>query len=112
MSKESVKAEKDNKASSKSLQDWAAGIGSVDTSANDAEWTIVGNSPVSRTFSSRAEFMDIVIDPFNNRMSTPLVPEVHALYAEGDTVDRVLRCPGHGSRRQAIFQLLHPVPHA
>ena len=57
-----------------------------DLLADDAEWTIVGNSPVSRTFTSRAEFMDIVIDPFNNRMSTPLVPEVHALYAEGDTV--------------------------
>ena len=27
-----------------------------------------------------------MIRPFNARMSTPLVPEVHALYADGDTV--------------------------
>ena len=88
MSKESEKAETDNKALiEKAFNDWEAGTGGVfDLLAEDAEWTIVGNSPVSRTFTSRAEFMDIVINPFNSRMSTPLVPEVHALYAEGDTV--------------------------
>ena len=88
MSKEAEKAETDNKALiEKAFNDWEAGTGGVfDLLADDAEWTIVGNSPVSRTFTSRAEFMDVVINPFNSRMSTPLVREVHALCAEGDTV--------------------------
>ena len=37
---------------------WARGAGSpYEDLAQDAKWTIVGNSPVSRTFSSREEFM-------------------------------------------------------
>ncbi len=42
----------------------------------DAEWTIVGNSPVSRTYTSRQEFLDVVINPFNARLSGRLVPAV------------------------------------
>jgi uncharacterized protein len=69
------------------FDDWAAGTGGPFTLlAPDATWTIVGNSPVSRTFSSRQEFLDAVIDPFNGRLATPLIPAVRALYADGDTV--------------------------
>jgi uncharacterized protein len=57
-----------------------------DLLADDATWTIVGNSPVSRAYHGRQEFMDEVIYPFNARMSTPLVTTVHALYVDGDTV--------------------------
>jgi ketosteroid isomerase-like protein len=32
------------------------------------------------------EFLSKVIQPFNTRLATPLVPTVHALYADGDTV--------------------------
>ena len=67
--------------------EWAAGTGGpFALLADDASWTIVGNSPVSRTYHSRKEFLDVVIDPFNARMSTPLVPVARALYAEGDWV--------------------------
>ena len=66
---------------------WAAGTGGViDLLEPDATWTIVGNSPVSRTFASRDEFLDLVIRPFDERLSTPLVPVVHGLYADGDVV--------------------------
>ena len=66
---------------------WRNGTGGVfDLLADDAKWTIVGNSPVSRTFTSRREFLDVVINPFNARLSSPLVPTVRALYADGDTV--------------------------
>jgi uncharacterized protein len=66
---------------------WAAGTGGpFDLLADDASWTIVGNSPVSRTYHSRQEFLDVVIGPFNARMSTPLVPSVRALFADGDWV--------------------------
>jgi ketosteroid isomerase-like protein len=52
----------------------------------DAEWTIVGSSPLSKTYRSRQEFLDEVINPFNARMKTPLVPTVRGLYADGDMV--------------------------
>jgi len=66
---------------------WAAGQGGVfDLLAPDARWTIVGNSVAAGTYHSREEFLSKVIRPFNARMATPLVPKVHALYADGDTV--------------------------
>jgi ketosteroid isomerase-like protein len=66
---------------------WRSGTGGVfDLLAADAKWTIVGNSPVSRTFASRQEFLDVVINPFNARLSSSVVPTVRGLYADGDTV--------------------------
>jgi len=66
---------------------WANGTGGpYDLLADDATWTIVGNSPASRTYNSRREFLDLVIGPFNARMASPLVPVVRASYAEGDWV--------------------------
>jgi len=66
---------------------WANGTGGpYDLLADDATWTIVGNSPASRTYKRRREFLDLVIGPFNARMASPLVPVVRALYAEGDWV--------------------------
>ena len=54
--------------------------------ASDAEWTIVGSSPLSKTYHSKKEFLDEVINPLNSRMSTALVPTVRGLYADGDPV--------------------------
>lgn len=69
------------------FEDWATGRGGPFTLlADDAQWTIVGNSPVSRTYTSRQDFLDVVIGPFNARMSEPLVPTVRGLYADGDWV--------------------------
>jgi ketosteroid isomerase-like protein len=69
------------------FDEWAAGTGGpFALLADDATWTIVGNSPVSRTYHSRQEFLDVVIDPFNARMSERLVPTVRGLYADGDWV--------------------------
>jgi ketosteroid isomerase-like protein len=66
---------------------WRNGTGSVfDLLAPDAKWTIVGNAPVSRTYTSRQEFMDVVIKPFNARLSRRLVPSVRGIYADGDMV--------------------------
>ena len=51
-----------------------------------AEWTIVGSSPLSRTYHSRQEFLDNVITPFNARMMTPLVPSLRGIFADADMV--------------------------
>ncbi|AGH47926.1 hypothetical protein G432_00990 [Sphingomonas sp. MM-1] len=66
---------------------WAAGTGSpYDLLADDVSWTIAGNSAASRTYSSREAFLGEVIRPFNARMRDRLIPTIHRLYAEGDTV--------------------------
>jgi len=57
-----------------------------DLLASDAKWTIVGLSTASGTYHSRRDFLDQVIIPFNARLSTPLVPTVRAIYADGDMV--------------------------
>lgn len=50
------------------------------------EWTITGNSPISKTYTSRKQFLEEVIAPFNERLSVKLVPKVRGIYAEGDMV--------------------------
>jgi ketosteroid isomerase-like protein len=66
---------------------WRNGTGGpFDLLAPNAKWTIVGNSPVSRTYNGKQEFMDQVIKPFNARMSQRLIPSVRHIYVDGDTV--------------------------
>jgi len=92
MSAENLGAEKDVEVRNKEairagFEAWRNGSGSVfELLAPDAKWTIVGNCPVSRTFNSRQEFLDLVINPFNARLSAPLLPTVRGVYADGDMV--------------------------
>lgn len=66
---------------------WANGTGSpYDLLAENASWTITGNSLAARTYATKEAFMSEVIRPFNARMQTRLVPTVRKLYAEGETV--------------------------
>jgi uncharacterized protein len=70
-----------------SFDRWKSGTGGpFELLAADAQWTIVGSSPLSKTYHSKKEFLDDVISPFIARMSTPLVPTVRCIYADGDTV--------------------------
>ena len=79
--------EKNRRTIQVSFDNWRRGAGSVfDLLASDAKWTIVGRSAASGTYHSRRDFMDQVIVPFNARLSTPLVPTVQGLYADGDMV--------------------------
>jgi uncharacterized protein len=70
-----------------SFDRWKSGTGGpFELLAPDAEWTIVGSSPLAKTYHSKKEFIDDVIDPFNARMSKPLVPTVRGIFADGDMV--------------------------
>jgi len=70
-----------------SFERWRNGTGGpFELLAANAEWTITGSSPLSKTYHSKKEFIDEVIGPFNARMSKPLVPTIRGLYADGDTV--------------------------
>lgn len=79
--------EKNRRTIQVAFDNWRRSSGSVfDLLASDAKWTIVGLSTASGTYHSRRDFMDQVIIPFNSRLSTPLVPTVRAIYADGDMV--------------------------
>ena len=79
---------RNKQAISTAFEAWKnAATGNVfDLLVPDATWTIVGNSPISRTYTSRQEFLDVVIKPFNMRLSKRLVPTVRGIYADGDMV--------------------------
>lgn len=71
----------------KGFDAWASGTGSpYDLLAEDASWTITGNSMAAKVYPTKEAFMSEVIRPFNSRMQTRLVPTVRKLYAEDDTV--------------------------
>jgi len=78
----------DNKALVQaSFERWRNGTGGpFELLAPDVEWTIVGSSPLSKTYQNKQEFLDKVIGPFNARMAKPLVPTIRGLYSDGDMV--------------------------
>ena len=80
--------EDDNKALVQaSFNRWRNGTGGpFELLADDVEWTIVGSSPLAKTYKSKKDFIDEVIDPFNARMSRPLVPTVRGIFADGNMV--------------------------
>jgi ketosteroid isomerase-like protein len=66
---------------------WRSGTGSIyESLESDVKWTIAGNSAVSKTYESGKDFIDHVIHPFNERLSSRLVPTVRGVYADGDWV--------------------------
>jgi len=57
-----------------------------DLLADDIVWTIHGSDPVAGTYRSREDFVERASRPLVSRLATPIVPRVHAIWAEGDTV--------------------------
>lgn len=92
MSQESAAQASDQEERNRALiadrfEAWRTGSGSpYELLADDAVWTIVGNSAASRSYPSKEAFLADVIRPFNARMQDRLVPTVHRIYADGDTV--------------------------
>lgn len=83
------------------MQAWAEGTGSpYDLLAEDASWTITGNSLAAKTYPSKEAFISEVIGPFNARMRTRLIPSVHRYYAEGDTV--IVHFDAEGEARDGV----------
>ena len=87
MSKDAAREESNKVLVQGAFDRWRNGTGSpFDLLPPDAEWTIVGSSPLSKTYRTRQEFVDQVITPFNARLAKPLVPSLRGIYADGDMV--------------------------
>lgn len=70
-----------------SFDAWRNGSGSpFELLADDARWTITGNSAVAGTYPGKEAFLAAVIRPFNARMQIGLKPTLRGLYADGDMV--------------------------
>lgn len=66
---------------------WSARTGGpFELLAENVQWTIVGSSPLSKTYCSRQHFMEEVINPFNARVAKGLMPTVRRIFSDDDTV--------------------------
>lgn len=66
---------------------WKDGTGNpFELLADEASWTIEGNSVVSKRYPSKENFLRDVIRPFNARMSVGIKPNVRSITAEADRV--------------------------
>lgn len=69
------------------FEEWKAGTGNpFELLADDASWTIEGNSVASKTYPTKEDFLREVIHPFNARLSVGIKPTVKSITAEGDRV--------------------------
>jgi uncharacterized protein len=69
------------------FEKWANHSGSFfDLLADNLQWTITGSTPLSKTYHSKKQFMDEVINPLNDRLAKLIVPKVTGIYADGDMV--------------------------
>jgi ketosteroid isomerase-like protein len=80
--------EQRNKATvQQSFEQWRNGTGSAfDLLAPDVTWTITGTGATAGTYRSRQALLDQVVSPTSARLSTPIVPTVRGIWADGDMV--------------------------
>jgi ketosteroid isomerase-like protein len=67
---------------------WARGDGGAFFSmlADDVRWTVIGSTPVSRTYTSKRGFQEGAVQPLGTKLSGPIQPTVRDVIAEGDKV--------------------------
>jgi len=84
---EAQSADANKAAVEASFEAWKAGTGSpFDLLADEASWTIEGNSVASKRYPTKEAFLAEVIRPFNARMSVGIKPTVRSVTAEADRV--------------------------
>ena len=67
---------------------WEAGDFSpvLDLMAEDLEWTIIGTTAISGTYTSRQAFQDVVGNMLRKAFKSPIRPTVHKVIADGSDV--------------------------
>lgn len=82
-----IQMEKNKELVRVGFEKWATGSGSFfDLLDDDAHWTISGSSYLSKTYTSKKQLADEVLNPLNDRLSQKIIPTVRALLADGNTV--------------------------
>lgn len=80
-------AENNRRIVSRAFAAWAEGRNVFgELLAEDVEWTIHGSDPVAGTYLGRADFVERASLPLVSRLTGPVEPEVHRIWAEDDTV--------------------------
>lgn len=54
--------------------------------AEDVVWTIHGTGPAAGVYTDMTTFIERAARPVTSRLASPLLPEVHNIWAEGDSV--------------------------
>jgi uncharacterized protein len=54
--------------------------------AEDVHWTVIGSTPVSRTYTSRQAFLEGAVKPLGTKLAGPIQPTVRDILADGDKV--------------------------
>jgi ketosteroid isomerase-like protein len=82
---------------------WALGDGMAffNLLAPDVSWTVIGSTPVSRTYPSRDAFLEGAMKPLSVKLAGPIVPTVRDIIAEGDKV--VLQWEGRSSGKNGTI---------
>lgn len=66
---------------------WKAGTGNpFELLADEASWTIEGNSIASKRYPTKEDFLRDVIRPFNARLEIGIKPSVRSITAQADRV--------------------------
>jgi len=63
----------------------------------DIVWTIEGSGPSAWVFRGRDEFVERAVRPFQSRLSRPVRPVSHSIWADGDHV--IVYWKGEGTAR-------------
>jgi len=82
---------------------WARGDGMAFFNLLDpgVHWTVIGSTPVSRTYDSRDAFVEGAVKPLTAKLAGPIVPTVRDIIAEGDKV--VLQWEGRTSGKNGTI---------
>lgn len=67
---------------------WSQGDGSAFFAllADDVHWTVIGSTPVSRTFTSKKAFQEGAVQPLTAKLTGAIMPTVRDIIAEGDKI--------------------------
>lgn len=67
---------------------WRGGQGSLFNDLLDPEvvWTIEGSGPYAGVYRGRADLIDRAVTPFSRRIARPIVPTVHRMWSDTETV--------------------------
>jgi ketosteroid isomerase-like protein len=67
---------------------WSRGDGSAFFAllADDVHWTVIGSTPVSRTYTSKRAFQEGAVQPLGTKLAGAIQPTVRDILADGEKI--------------------------